>query len=122
MSSEGSSRGDAHGFFAPRSPPDHFEGILAEELCNDDRQMVLMMRAVENPVHPPVETLSHAVGIWVERRDGRELTRWLTRELDADGVPARLAVPDWHRCLEILAAARKDAGDWPPGCEERIGA
>ena len=43
------------------------------------------------------------------------------RELDADGVPIRLAIPEWHRCLEILGAGRRQAGDWPPGSEEAIG-
>jgi hypothetical protein len=103
-----------------QSPPDYFEGILAEELCKNDGPMRGMMRTVEDPVHPTLEALAGAVATWVEKRDGRKLSRWLNRELGADGVPVRLDVMGWRRCLGLLAEARRDAGGWPPGCEERI--
>lgn len=78
------------------------------------------MEIVEEMVHPTLEALGGAVTSWVEAGDGRPLARWLRRELDADSVPNRLGVPDWHRCLEMLAAARRRAGDWPSGCESAI--
>ncbi len=51
---------------------------------------------------------------------GGQLARWLRRELDADGVPVRIAVPDWHRCLAILGEARRQARRWPSGCDQAI--
>jgi hypothetical protein len=78
------------------------------------------MNVGEKTVHPALETLDRAAKSWVESADGRPLLRWLRGELDADGVPIRLEVPDWHRCLETLAAARRHAGDWPAGCEGPI--
>ena len=79
------------------------------------------MNVDENPGHLTLEGLSSAVKTWVDARDGRPLARWLRRELDADGVPIRLATPEWHRCLEILGAGRRQAGHWPPGSEVAIG-
>jgi hypothetical protein len=79
-----------------------------------------MMIVVEYPVHPTLESLSHAVKSWVEDGNGSPLARWMGRELDSDGVPTRLAIADWHRCLEILAAGRRQVGDWPPESEEAI--
>jgi hypothetical protein len=78
------------------------------------------MSVVENTVHPTLESLGRAARSWAEAVDGRPLLRWLGRELDADGVPIRLGVPDWHRCLEILAATRRQAGGWPVGSEEAV--
>ena len=66
-----------------------------------------------------LESLSVAVGRWVEGGNAGPLGRWLARELDADGVPRRLAIRDWPRCLEVLAGARR-RGSWPPGCEAPI--
>jgi hypothetical protein len=73
------------------------------------------MSVIENRVHPTLETLDRAVKIWMEDGDDGKLARWLGRELDADGVPIRLAVPEWPRCLEILAEARRQRGEWPSG-------
>ena len=78
------------------------------------------MSVLENPVHRTLESLAHAVRSWVEDGDEGKLARWLGRELDADGVPIRLAAPEWPRCLHILAAGRRERGDWPSGCAEAI--
>jgi hypothetical protein len=78
------------------------------------------MSVVDNMVHPELESLSRVVETWVAKADGRPLLRWLSRELDADGVPIRLDVQDWHHCLKTLAAARRHAGEWPSGCDEAI--
>ncbi len=102
------------------SLPDHFEGILAKEACRTGSPLGPTMSVVENRVDSELEDLARAVKSWVEAADGRPLFRWLSRELDADGAPIRLAVPDWHRCLEILAAARRRAGDWPNGCDDTV--
>jgi hypothetical protein len=48
------------------------------------------------------------------------LARWLSRELDSEGVPVRLAIPAWHECLQILAETKRQGKDWPAGCEARI--
>ncbi len=78
------------------------------------------MSADEKLEHPTlVESLSVAVGRWVEGGNPGPLGRWLARELDADGVPRRLAIRDWPRCLEVLAGSWR-AGGWPPGCEGPI--
>lgn len=73
-----------------------------------------------NPVEQTLESLSRAAASWVEDGDEGKLARWLGRELDADGVPRRIGVPDWQRCLGILAEARRRKGDWPPSPVEAI--
>jgi hypothetical protein len=73
-----------------------------------------------NPGHPTLESLSLAVTKWVEQETVTPLLRWLRRELDADGVPIGLPIPEWHRCLAILAAGRRQAGNWPSDCREAI--
>ena len=78
------------------------------------------MSVLENPVPWTLESLAQAMTSWVEDGDEGKLARWLSRELDADGVPLRLGVPDWQHVLEILAAARQQRGDWPSGCAEAI--
>jgi hypothetical protein len=78
------------------------------------------MNVPENPVHRSLESLDQAVRSWVEDADEGKLSRWLGRELDADGVPIRLAVPQWPQVLTVLAAARRQRGDWPSGCAEAI--
>jgi hypothetical protein len=79
-----------------------------------------MMSADEKLEHPTlVESLSMAVGRWVEGENSGPLGRWLARELDAEGVPRRLAIRDWPRCLEVLAGTWR-AGGWPPDCEGPI--
>lgn len=78
------------------------------------------MSVLENPVQRTLENLAQAVRSWVEKGEEGSLKRWLGRELDADGVPTRLASSEWPRCLEILAAARRDRGEWSAGCAKAI--
>lgn len=78
------------------------------------------MSVLENPVQRKLESLAQAVRSWAETGDERRLKGWLGRELDIDGVPTRLAASEWPRCLEILAAARRQRGEWPSGCAEAI--
>jgi hypothetical protein len=75
-----------------------------------------------NPEQGPrlLESLSRAVGSWVRAGDARPLTRWLDRELDAEGVPIRLAIPAWQESLAILAEAKRCGRDWPEGCESQL--
>ncbi len=77
------------------------------------------MNQVERPVEPCLERLARAVGKWVDGGDPGDLSRWLARELDQDGVPIRLAVEDWPRVLELLSRTRSLSG-WPPGSGEAI--
>src|SRR5262245_45568704 len=46
-----------------------------------------MTKVDHEPGQRILETLSRAVGSWVRAGDERALTRWLDRELDAEGVP-----------------------------------
>jgi hypothetical protein len=78
------------------------------------------MSVMEKRVHRTLESLAQAVKNWEEVGDEKKLARWLSRELDGDGVPIRLAVPDWPRCLEVLAGGRRGRGNWPTGCGETI--
>ena len=78
------------------------------------------MSALENPVHRTLQSLAQAVRSWVDDGDEGKLARWVSRELDADGVPIRLPVSAWPRVLENLAAARRQRGDWPPGSAAAI--
>src|SRR5262249_41817712 len=67
-----------------------------------------------------LEELSRAVDAWVRRREGRPLTRWLNHELDAEGVPIRLAIPAWQECLAMLAESKGRGHDWPSDCAGRV--
>jgi len=64
--------------------------------------------------------LTQALTEWVCQGNEQPLTRWLDRELDSEGVPIRLAIPEWHECLRVLAVARKQRERWPDTCEEPI--
>lgn len=67
----------------------------------------------EGPVSG-LPSLTRAVSEWVERGRQGPLARWLGRELDADGVPLRLPVPDWVEGLDRLAlACRLRPSGWP---------
>lgn len=57
---------------------------------------------------------------WVCHRDEQPLTRWLARELDSRGTLPRLAIADWHECLEALRQARRSSGGWPARWDESI--
>src|SRR5947207_14281058 len=78
------------------------------------------MSADRDPESSILESLSRAVASWVRQGKGGPLTRWLGRELDSEGVPTRLVIPEWPQCLEILAEARRQRPDWPEDCGARI--
>lgn len=80
------------------------------------------MSVIENRANPTLESLAQAVTAWTGSGDERKLARWLARELDADGVPIRLTVADWSRCLEMLGGARRLRGAWPASCGSAIDA
>jgi hypothetical protein len=64
--------------------------------------------------------LTRALTAWVCQGNEQPLTRWLDRELDSEGVPFRLAIPQWHECLRVLAAARRQGRDWPVTWDEPV--
>jgi len=67
-----------------------------------------------------VGRLTQSLREWVCQGNEQPLTRWLDRELDSEGVPIRLAIPEWHECLRVLATARKQRREWPETWEEPI--
>jgi hypothetical protein len=78
------------------------------------------MNADENDGHRILENLSRAVEIWVGQSNGEKLTRWLTRELDAEGGPIRLKIAELHACIEILAGSRRNGESWPKEVDPRV--
>jgi hypothetical protein len=52
--------------------------------------------------------LGLALATWTSRADPGPVTRWLDRELDADGIPRRLAVESWWPAIELFAAGMPD--------------
>jgi hypothetical protein len=63
---------------------------------------------------------NNALEQWVCNQNEQPLTRWLARELDSRGSLARLAIPDWHICLDALRQARRSAGRLPEECDLSI--
>lgn len=64
--------------------------------------------------------LAKALAAWSAGRPSA-LVRWFERELDSEGVPRRLPVGDWARCLAALAEARQgSAPAWPDDFDARI--
>jgi hypothetical protein len=70
--------------------------------------------------HPILASLAQAIKRWLERSDSRPLAHWVGRELDSEGVPVRLLIPEWHECLKLLAEVKRRRRPWPEGCEGRI--
>src|SRR6516162_8356106 len=70
---------------------------------------------------PALAALEVAARAWAERGDAGPCTRWLNRELDAQGVPRRLPVGAWWPALAKLAEARRrHASRWPEALDERV--
>ncbi len=67
-----------------------------------------------------LEELSQALAAWRQKLDDRPLARWLQRELDPNGTPIRMSLPEWDEALNLVAAARRKRDDWPDGCREAI--
>jgi hypothetical protein len=80
------------------------------------------MEIVESSVARVVSALRRSVSAWIEADDEAGVRRWLERELDSQGVPGRLPVSDWPRCLAMLAEGRRSKECWPFGSEERVAA
>jgi hypothetical protein len=64
--------------------------------------------------------LSEAIANWARNANERPLTRWLERELDSNGTPIRMSLPEWDECLNILQASQRERAGWPKSCDERI--
>src|SRR5262245_40027277 len=95
-------------------------GMPAQEGCISIWIPRSSMSADRSGGHPILESLSRAVVSWIEQGKGGPLIRWVSRELDSEGVPLRLAIPQWHECLRILAETKRRGQSWPAGCEARI--
>ncbi|MGO9467654.1 MAG: hypothetical protein ACLQVF_26240 [Isosphaeraceae bacterium] len=67
-----------------------------------------------------LEELGQAIAAWSHGSDDRPLWRWLKRELDSNGTPIRLSLPEWDESLNVFLAARRAQGDWPDRCGEAI--
>jgi hypothetical protein len=60
-----------------------------------------------------IEQLKRAIEDWSRRGNAQPLSRWLARELDAQGTPSRLPISGWLTCLEYLLAVDADDREWP---------
>jgi hypothetical protein len=79
-------------------------------MMNDDRStregiLIALHRAIED---------------WHRDGNGRPLTKWLSRELDARGAPIRLPIADWHACLKELLETTTRTNSWPSCWDEPI--
>jgi len=61
---------------------------------------------------PGLESLARALCAWVRLGNSARLERWFARELEADGAPIRLSIPDWRQCVRGLAEARHCRPGW----------
>jgi hypothetical protein len=69
---------------------------------------------------PGLSALRAAAADWRRGRPG-PLGRWLVREIEPGGFPARLPVPEWMDCLAVLDDARGQAESaWPAEFDARI--
>ncbi len=63
-------------------------------------------------VPPGLESLGRALCAWVRQGNSASLERWFARELEGDGAPIRLSIPDWWQCVSGLAEARRLRPGW----------
>jgi hypothetical protein len=69
---------------------------------------------------PELVALSEAADAWVERANTGPITKWLGRELDADGVPRRMPVSEWVDGLRALYRAVEERPEgWPDRFDAR---
>ena len=66
------------------------------------------------------EALRRALEAWVRHGNEQPLTRWLTRELDKQGVPIRLPIVDWPMCVESVLKTQSSGREWPKPWAEPI--
>lgn len=66
------------------------------------------------PVSQGLLALQEALGDWMISGQGERIASWLAEELDPDGVPWRLPVPEWAEGLRLLASGHeRRPGLWP---------
>jgi len=75
----------------------------------------------ERRSRPGIPTsLAKAVNAWALQGDANALDRWMTKELDDDGSPIRLALADWSSALDSLVRAREARPGWPNSIDVRL--
>lgn len=57
---------------------------------------------------------------WVGRGRSDDLQRWFDRQVDDEGAPIRLSIPEWERFLERLMEARRQRPGWPTSMDDRV--
>jgi hypothetical protein len=78
-----------------------------------------MNKSGANEKHRDAHGLSQALEFWVKQGQWKELERWLDREVDREGTPIRLSIPEWSDCLGALFEARRQRPGWPESLDER---
>jgi hypothetical protein len=63
--------------------------------------------------------IARALESWVTQGRSKDLERWLDREVDGEGTPTRLTIPEWSDCLAALAEARRQRPGWPESLDAR---
>ncbi|MGA2699815.1 MAG: hypothetical protein ABSH35_01785 [Isosphaeraceae bacterium] len=69
---------------------------------------------------PGLESLARALCAWVRQGNSASLERWFARELEADGAPIRLSIPDWWQCVRGLAEARHLRPGWSKKVDRHV--
>ncbi len=69
---------------------------------------------------PGLESLARALCAWVRQGSPASLERWFARELEADGAPIRLSIPDWWQCVRGLAEARHLRPGWSQKVDRHV--
>ena len=64
--------------------------------------------------------LDRAIDAWVLKGDASVLERWLDSELESDGAPIRLSIPEWTDCLGKLVEARRRRAGWKKKLDQRV--
>jgi hypothetical protein len=101
----------------------HFLGSLAQEGCNMTQRVAdreFGMSGDRITQRDVLEQLRQAIAAWGERGDDQPLARWLKRELDSNGTPIRMSLPEWDEGLNLIVAAQPRQGGWPDRCGEAI--
>ncbi len=62
---------------------------------------------------PGLQSLQRALGAWVDKGSSASLVRWLEHELEADGAPTKLSIPEYGLSLRALAEASQCRPGWP---------
>jgi hypothetical protein len=62
-------------------------------------------------------TLAHALARWIREGEAAPLARWVKRELDSDGAPIHLPIPQWGDCVAAVMDARRQRDGLPEFCQ-----